>query len=210
MVPTAHLNLGIEAPESAGSRSSHFKDYIPNVATDDGPQNTQGSCDAGAGEEIILDPLRRENEDTDLAINLLDLQTSQKFLDRLRTAFLKDTAMDPEDISTLRNPEAGFDLLDPSPLLCSIQHSLIMQACIDIIMMAFETLRDITIPMIQCYHLIRSNIAFDGSQALFRLNMTCAPIFVWLTLGHMMNLIGVHTTLLLVTFQRQEILKSAF
>ena len=92
------------------------------MATDDGPQNTQGSRDAGAGEEIIPDPLRRENEDTDLAVNLLDLQTSQKFLDRLRTASLEDTAMDPEDISTLRNHEAGSGLLDPSPLLRSIQH----------------------------------------------------------------------------------------
>jgi Transposase family tnp2 len=121
-VPTANLNLGIEAPESAGSSSRHFEDYIPNVATGEHPQDTQGSRDAGAGEDIIPDPLRRENEDTDLAINLLDLQTTQKFLDRLRTASLEDTAMDPEDISTLRNPEAGFDLLEPSPLLRSIQH----------------------------------------------------------------------------------------
>ena len=38
------------------------------------------------------------------------------------TASLEVTAMDSEDVFSLHNPKPGFDLLDPSPLLCSIPH----------------------------------------------------------------------------------------
>ena len=46
----------------------------------------------------------------------------QKFLDILHTVSLEDTGMDPQDILALRDPDSGFDLLDPSPLLCSMRH----------------------------------------------------------------------------------------
>ena len=44
------------------------------------------------------------------------------FVDLLQTAFLEDMGVDPEDLEALCNPEPTVDLLDPSPLLCSLRH----------------------------------------------------------------------------------------
>ena len=101
---------------------THFDDHVSNMAG--APPDAQGSHNAGTRENISPEPLRRDGNDNDtgLLIHLPDLQTTQKFVDLLRTASLEVTAMDSEDVFSLRNPEPGFDLLDPSPLLRSIRH----------------------------------------------------------------------------------------
>ncbi|KAH8978595.1 hypothetical protein EDB86DRAFT_2757020, partial [Lactarius hatsudake] len=53
---------------------------------------------------------------------LPDLQTTQHFIDALRTAVLEDTGMELDDIEQLRSPEPEHVLEDPSPLLRSLRH----------------------------------------------------------------------------------------
>jgi hypothetical protein len=53
-------------------------------------------------------------------IVLPKLQMTQVFVELLHVATLKNTGMDYKDILSLRNPEPGYDLVDPSPLLRSL------------------------------------------------------------------------------------------
>ena len=76
----------------------------------------------GPPQDIEPDELLVDDEDTVSSIRLPKLQTTQKFIDLLRTASLDDTGMDPEDIETIRNPEPTIDLVNPSPMLRSIRH----------------------------------------------------------------------------------------
>ena len=98
---------------------THSEDLVSAARA---PQDTPDSHNLGADEDIIPDPLERDSDDTGPVIYLPDLQTTQRFVDLLRTASLEETGMDPDDILNMRNPEAGFDLLDSSPLLRSIRH----------------------------------------------------------------------------------------
>ena len=73
----------------------------------------------GQRELIQPEPLEREPEDEEpgAVIHLPDLQTTQRFVDALKTASLEDSGMQPEDIDSLRDPGPVLDLEDPSPLL---------------------------------------------------------------------------------------------
>ena len=72
--------------------------------------------------DIELDPLEREEDDyADAAsIPLPKLQMTQLFVNLLRSASLKNCGMDLDDILNMRNPEPGYDLVEPSSLLRSI------------------------------------------------------------------------------------------
>jgi hypothetical protein len=83
----------------------------------------QGATDNGLRERIQPDLVERNDNDNETSIiHLPDLQTTQRFIDSLHTAVLDGTGMDPEDLENLCNPGPALDLLDPSPLLCSIRH----------------------------------------------------------------------------------------
>ncbi|KAH8982016.1 hypothetical protein EDB92DRAFT_1759692, partial [Lactarius akahatsu] len=55
-------------------------------------------------------------------IHMPDLQTTQEFSNHLRSSVLEDTGILSEDINSLWNPEPGYEFVDLSPLLCSLQH----------------------------------------------------------------------------------------
>ncbi|KAH9057900.1 hypothetical protein EDB83DRAFT_2520779 [Lactarius deliciosus] len=73
-------------------------------------------------EAIQPDPIEPSEFDigSDHPIRLPDLQTTQHFIDTLRTAVLEDTGMELDDIEQLRSPEPEHVLEDPSPLLRSL------------------------------------------------------------------------------------------
>jgi hypothetical protein len=76
-------------------------------------------------ESIRPDPLVRysdTSEDPGGSIQLPKLETTQRFVDALRTVSLENSGMQPIDIENLRNPGPVLDLLDPSPLLRSLRH----------------------------------------------------------------------------------------
>ncbi len=76
-------------------------------------------------EDIQPDPIEAHGFDVGsdpTPIHLPNLQTTQSFIDALRTAALEDSGMEPEDIEQLRSPEPECDLEDPSPLLRSLRH----------------------------------------------------------------------------------------
>ena len=88
------------------------------------PNSNSTGSSAGSREEIIPDDLIREEDEDEAAasITLPKLQITQAFIDLLGVASLENTGMDPDDILALRNPEPGYDLIDPSPLLRSLRH----------------------------------------------------------------------------------------
>ena len=75
---------------------------------------------------IQPDPLEAEQEpdgeEPGVVIHLLDLQTTQCFVDTLRMASLENSGMQPEDIDNLRDPGPVLDLEDPSSLLRCLRH----------------------------------------------------------------------------------------
>ena len=77
-------------------------------------------------EDIFSDLLvQGEDEEAETSIALPRLQMTQAFMDLLHVATLNDSGMDSDDILTLHNPEAGiagYDLVNPSQLLRSLQH----------------------------------------------------------------------------------------
>lgn len=84
-----------------------------------GATGSQPLVNDGTHEDIFPDPLVQEGEDkeAETSIALPRLQMTQAFVDLLHVATLNDSGMDSDDILTLRNPEAGYDLVDPSQLL---------------------------------------------------------------------------------------------
>ena len=92
---------------------------IPDAAT---------SAEQGGQREpmgpIQPDPLEQDPTEYNPAfeITLPKLQTTQAFLDALRTSSLEHSGMHSEDINNLRNPGPVLDLVDPSPLLRSMRH----------------------------------------------------------------------------------------
>jgi hypothetical protein len=97
----------------------------PDTSQHLGPSDASQLPDAdytGPPEDIELAELRIDDGDTVSSIRLPKLQTTQKFIDLLRTASLDDSGMDSEALETLRNPQPMIDLLDPSPILCSLRH----------------------------------------------------------------------------------------
>ena len=74
--------------------------------------------------DIELDPLEWEEDGyADAAsIPLPKLQMTQLFVNLLRSASLVNCGMDLDDILNMRNPEPGYDLVEPSSLLRFIQH----------------------------------------------------------------------------------------
>lgn len=80
-------------------------------------------ANAGDDEPIHpdLDPIVEHNEEhAPAAIHMPDLQTTQEFIDLLRSSVLEDTGMLAEDVESLRNPEPGYEFVDSSPLLRSL------------------------------------------------------------------------------------------
>jgi hypothetical protein len=104
-----------------GSNDHEFQDAGQSGAN--GPQDSTNSENREL-EGIIPDPLVQEGEgeDANTSITLPKLQTTQAFVDLLRIATLDDSGMDSDDIFSLRNPEPGYHLVDPSQLLRSLRH----------------------------------------------------------------------------------------
>ncbi|KAH9050331.1 hypothetical protein EDB87DRAFT_1696966 [Lactarius vividus] len=68
-------------------------------------------------------PIVEHNEEhAPVAIHMPDLQTTQEFIDLLRSSVLEDTGMLAEDVESLQNPEPGYEFVDSSPLLRSLRH----------------------------------------------------------------------------------------
>jgi len=55
-------------------------------------------------------------------IQLPDLQTTQHFVNALKSATLEGSGMEPQDIAELRQPGLPSGLVDPSPLVRSLRH----------------------------------------------------------------------------------------
>jgi hypothetical protein len=82
---------------------------------------------AGQGlqrEHIQPEDLRQEptNNDPGEVIHLPSLQTTQGFIDALRTASLENSGLHPDNIDNLQDPGPVLDLGDPSPLLRLLRH----------------------------------------------------------------------------------------
>ena len=70
------------------------------------------------------DPLKQDptDEDPSTTIHLPNLQTTQDFVDALRSASLEKSGMQLEDIDCLRDPGPVLDIKDLLPLLRSLRH----------------------------------------------------------------------------------------
>ena len=79
---------------------------------------------SGPHMSFVPDPLEQDptDEDPSATIHLPNLQTTQDFVDALRSASLKNSGMQPVDIDRLRDPGPVLDIEDPSPLLRSLRH----------------------------------------------------------------------------------------
>jgi hypothetical protein len=97
--------------------------YVPAPTPEANPPNSGAAS---------LDPLTYQpNELTGLdsdgnpaSIELPKLQMTQSFIDFLWVAILEGSRMDKDEIRGLHEPRQGHKLLDPSQLVCSIQHFL--------------------------------------------------------------------------------------
>lgn len=57
-----------------------------------------------------------------VSIELPKLQTTQSFIDLLHVAVLEGSGMHDDEIRGLCEPGPKHELLDPSPLVCSVWH----------------------------------------------------------------------------------------
>ena len=94
------------------------------VPSPEPPPSANEAGRSGQHNSIEPDPLEQEPTDDDpgAAIRLPNLQVTQGFIDELGVASLENSAMQSEDIESIRDPGPVLDLEDPSPLLRSLRH----------------------------------------------------------------------------------------
>ena len=115
--------------QAAGSSGISLPPLLPSPSgvslSGLGPVDPSQLSDAdymGPPQDIELEELIIDHEDTLSSICLPKLQTTQKFIDILRMASLNNTGMDPEDLETLCNSGPTINLINPSPILILLRH----------------------------------------------------------------------------------------
>jgi hypothetical protein len=101
----------------------------PGPNTSEAGQSETGPATSATGqpterEAIVPEDLVRppDEDDPGEIIRLPKLETTQLFVNTLRTVSLENSGMLVEDIESIRNPSPAWDLEDPSPLLRSLRH----------------------------------------------------------------------------------------
>jgi hypothetical protein len=101
----------------------------PGPDTSEAGQSETGPATSATGqptkrEAIVPEDLVRppDEDDPGEIIRLPKLETTQLFVNALRTVSLENSGMLVEDIESIRNPSPAWDLEDPSPLLRSLRH----------------------------------------------------------------------------------------